>query len=124
MTVADYSGPVSPTEAARAVAINQAHRVRGPGPLSRLRGALGDRWRAFLAWQADIPDQGRVVVVGLLLAAVGLGLVWLPAAGIVPGLVLVLVGLGFDFRHPATATALVAGVALVVIAAIVVGGVS
>jgi hypothetical protein len=115
-------GQLSASEAERAAAMRSTERLRGPGPMSRLRSAIGSRWAAFLAWQSDIPDQGRVVVVGLAFAAIGLLPVWWPAAALVPGLVLVLVGLGFDFRHPATATALVAGVALIVLTAIVVGG--
>lgn len=63
--------------------------------MRRVRDLPGALWE----WQAGIPDEGRVVLVGLLLLAVGLLFVWPPAAAIVPGVVLVLAGLGFDLRR-------------------------
>lgn len=115
---------LSPTEQVRARSAAASARRAGPGRLERLRFRAERLGQAFLAWQADIEDQGRIVMVGLALAALGLLLVWPPAAALVPGLVLVLVGLGFDFRHPATATALVAGVSVIVAVAIIFGGAS
>jgi hypothetical protein len=78
---------------------------------------------AVRVWQSDIPDQGRVVLVGLLLLAGSLLLAGAgPLAIGAPGCVLVAVGLGIRFEHPVVATALVAGAAAVTVAALIVGG--
>lgn len=83
--------------------------------LRRLRAALAAipagiaaAVRAFWEWQSEIPDQGRVTLVGLLLLAAG-GVAWCEWFGIpplaavsIPGLVLVAVGLGFTLRRGGT----------------------
>lgn len=90
--------------------------------LRRLRLAIADGVRGFGAWQAEIPDQGRVVLVGLVgLAAAFLAAGFVPLAIGVPAGVLVIVGLGIDFDDHRTGPVLIAVIALV-IAAVVLGG--
>lgn len=84
------------------------------------RHAVGRAWGSLVDWQAGIPDEGRVVLAGLGLLAGGLAALWPPAAAIVPGAVLVVVGLGFNFKHPAAAIALVVAAGVVLLALTVV----
>lgn len=71
----------------------------------RLFAAIAALPRAFWDWQSEIPDQGRVTLVGLLLLAIGSS-AWCEFFGVpplaalsLPGLVLVAVGLGFTMRR-------------------------
>lgn len=81
-------------------------RIRAAlGVLRRIPTAIGAALRAFWEWQSEIPDQGRVTLVGLILLAAG-GVAWCDWFGIpplaavsIPGLVLVAVGLGFTLRR-------------------------
>lgn len=113
----DVMEQLSPAESARYRVTHQARRPRRFRlPSLGIRTAIA----AVNRWQADIPDQGRVVLIGLLLLGVGLALqVGVAAALIAGATVLVLVGLGFDFRHYVTATALVLAVAIVLVVTIV-----
>lgn len=77
--------------------------------LRRISAAIGSAARAVWEWQSDIADQGRVVLVGLVLLALG-GTAWCDWFGIpplaavsIPGLVLVAVGLGFTLRRGGSA---------------------
>lgn len=88
--------------------------------MKRIRSALTAPFRAFIAWQAEIPDEGRVAVVGLLVLGAGLALAWPPAGLIVPGVVLAAVGLGFNLRHPVVAVAAVVAISVVAIATLAV----
>lgn len=73
--------------------------------LGSIPAAVASALRAVYEWQAEIPDQGRVTLVGLILMAMGLTAVcdWfgIPplAALVIPGLILTLVGLGFTLRR-------------------------
>lgn len=90
--------------------------------LRTLRIMVGDGLRGFGAWQAEIPDQGRVVLAGLLLlAAAFLAAGFMPFALGIPAGVLLAVGLGVDFRDRHTAIVLIGAVAIVAVA-VVVGG--
>lgn len=73
--------------------------------LRRIPSAIGSALRAAWDWQSEIPDQGRVTLVGLILLAAS-GVAWCEWFGIpplaavtIPGLVLVAVGLGFTLRR-------------------------
>jgi len=84
--------------------------------------AIADGLRGFGAWQAEIPDQGRVVLVGLTgLAAAFLVAGLVPLALGVPAGVLVIVGLGIDFRDRRIALVLVPAASLVLVA-VILGG--
>ena len=90
--------------------------------LRRIRMAIADGLRGFGAWQAEIPDQGRVVLVGLTgLAAAFLVAGLVPLALGVPAGVLVIVGLGIDFRDRRIALVLVPAASLVLVA-VILGG--
>ena len=90
--------------------------------LRRIRVTIADGIRGFGAWQAEIPDQGRVTLVGLTgLAAAFLAAGLVPLALGVPAGVLVAVGLGIDFRDRRVALVLVPAVALVLVA-VILGG--
>lgn len=89
--------------------------------IGRLRNAIAEGIRGFGAWQAAIPDQGRVVLVGLILlaaafAAAGL----LPLALGVPAGVLVVIGVGVDFTDRRTGPVLIGSLAVVVAVALMV----
>jgi hypothetical protein len=86
--------------------------------LRRIVAALTAPGRSFVDWQAEIPDEGRVVVVGLALLGLGSGLVWQPLGLIVPGSCLAAAGLGLSLKHPIVAAAAVVAVAAIAIAAI------
>ncbi len=90
--------------------------------MSRIRRAIADGVRGFGAWQAEIPDQGRVVLVGLVLTAAAFLAAALPALALgVPAGVLVVIGLGVDFRDRRTAMVLLVALAVVLVA-VVLGG--
>lgn len=90
--------------------------------IRRVRSAISDGLRGFGAWQAEIPDQGRVVLVGLVgLAAAFLAAGLVPLALGVPAGVLVVVGLGVDFGDRRAALVLI-GSAAAVLVALVLGG--
>jgi hypothetical protein len=76
--------------------------------LRRVPAAMGTALRSIWEWQSEIPDQGRVTLLGLVLLAAG-GVAWCDWFGIpplaavsIPGLVLVAVGLGFTLRRGGT----------------------
>jgi hypothetical protein len=74
-------------------------------PIRRTIGRAG-RAIAFPAttswsWWRSLEPTERVLWRGLALLAGGLSLVWLPAALIVPGVVLTAIALGFTFRRAA-----------------------
>ena len=95
----------------------QTRRVADAGGARMIRDRLAAPFRAFWRWQSEIPDQGRIVVVGLLLIALGLLPAWPPQpAAILPGIVLVAAGLGFTLAHPVVAAVAVGGTALVAFA--------
>lgn len=54
--------------------------------------------RRLLAWWDALVPSERVMYRGLVLLSAGLGLVWIPLALIVPGVVLTATALGFSFR--------------------------
>ena len=84
--------------------------------LGRIRSAIRDAVAGFGTWQAEIPDQGRVVLVGLVLgAAAFLAAGSLPLALGMPAGVLVIIGLGIDFRDRRVALVLIPAIALVLI---------
>jgi hypothetical protein len=86
--------------------------------IDRARTAIVSPFVVIAEWQAEIPAEGRVVLVGLLILGAGLGAVWPPLAAIIPGSVVVSIGVGVNFRHPITAAVLIAGATAVAIAAI------
>ena len=76
--------------------------------LAAIPAAIAATLRAAWEWQSEITDQGRVVLIGLVLLAAG-GVAWCEWFGIpplaalsIPGLVLVAVGLGFTLRRGGT----------------------
>lgn len=56
--------------------------------------------RRCIAWLRSQEDADLLFWPGLLLIAVGGGAIWLPAAALVPGVILTAVGLGFTFARP------------------------
>jgi hypothetical protein len=67
---------------------------------ARIRSAIAAPFGAARRWWDGFDSaEGQVATAGLVLLAGGLSLVWIPAALIVPGLVLVAIGMGFDLRR-------------------------
>lgn len=55
--------------------------------------------RLLRAWYSGLSDHEKVLLSGLVLLAGGLTQVWAPAALLVPGMILVLVALGFTLER-------------------------
>ena len=90
--------------------------------IGRVRAAIANGVRGFGAWQGDIPDQGRVVLVGLLLLAAAFVAVGQLALALgVPAGILIAVGLGVDFNADRRAALVLIGAVTVVLTAVVIG---
>lgn len=107
-------------EAPGAAAPSRATRLRGW--LRKQRGNAHDRVekmaRILLRWQSAIPDEGRIMLTGLVLLALGVGTMFsLSAAAIATGAILTATALGLSLRAPMTSGLFLAGgIALTILA--------